>query len=238
MNALKKIYQDSQIDNAETTLFRQHLEFIPHLLDLSEGLPAILASLPTTKEDSEYNKTFDKAQTFLRMAIQQQSPAAGTLIREVFAKKMTAGEAVVSTLKTVCDGLSDTIKAMLFIASDNRQSKIAIVLKDVLSQGTEFKESEFNLGLMRMMVADSVNILNNFEDVEVTKPDQEKYSFSWKTVVQKHNLHGTDAGSNHFTDFESIKNSAKDYKLPEISEVGLWARDYVHGVTIIYKDGT
>lgn len=102
------------------------------------------------------------------MAVQQQSPAAGTLIREVFASKISNVADVKKDEATICDNLSQMIKAMLFMASDNRQSKIAIVLKDVLSQGTEFKQSEFNLKLMRMMVADSVNILNNVQEVELT----------------------------------------------------------------------
>lgn len=89
------------------------------------------------------------------------------LIRQVFNSETTQDLAAEKT-KTICSELGSAIRAMLFMASDDRQSKISSVLKDVIDQGAEIKANDFTHKLIRMMVADSVNILNNIQDIEIT----------------------------------------------------------------------
>lgn len=55
-------------------------------------------------------------------------------------------------------------------------------------------------------------------------------------IVQ--NLHGGDEGHRHYVDFQTIKETAKDFTLPEITEIGIWYESYVNGVSVFYKDGT
>jgi len=175
------------------------------------------------------------ASEFLRSVVQQQSPAAGTLIREVLKRKVSSSE---NSKNTICDHLGEQVKAMLFMASDNRQSKIANVLKDVLSQGATFEDNLFTKSIMRMMIADSVNILNNMTEVEISNKNDVKTKLPWKANVQMHKLHGGDAGHKHYEDFPTIRNASKDFSLPEITEIGFWYADFVNGISVFYKDGT
>ena len=122
------------------------------------------------------------------------------------------------------------VKAMLFMASDNRESKIAVVLRDALALGADFKENDFNLTLMRMMVADSVNILQNIEDVEIDNGLSKEDRVSWKAIVQTQNLHGGDGGDHHFKDLDDLKKYTSEFKLPEIAEIGIYAKDFVNGI--------
>ena len=79
-DALKKVYTDSQIPQADE-LFLEHVRLVPHLIDFSKDLKSIVASLETKEDDADYQKKLDLAKDFLRKAVEAQSPTAGTLIQ-------------------------------------------------------------------------------------------------------------------------------------------------------------
>jgi hypothetical protein len=89
-----------------------------------------------------------------------------------------------------------------------------------------------------MIFADSVNILKNMTEVEVSNEKEVKTKVPWKPLVLHQNLHGGDAGHRHYVDFPTIQNAADDFALPEIVEIGLWYADFVNGVSVFYKNGT
>lgn len=57
-----------------------------------------------------------------------------------------------------------------------------------------------------MLTADSVNILRNVKAVEL-KTDISKPKIPWKSVVQAHNLHGSNGGSAKHFDLSEVKDA-------------------------------
>ena len=70
---------------------------------------------------------------------------------------------------------------------------------------------------------------------EASKPETK---LSWKSCVITQNLHGGDEGNKHYEDFPTIKEAAKEFALPEISEIGIWYDSFVNGVSVFYGDGS
>ena len=106
---------------------------MPHLIDFDTELPKILIALDTQRTDDNaesFQQVVDGASEFIHLAIQQKNPSVSTLIREVFKRKMITKE---DTSNKVCDVLAEQLKSQLFVASDNKQSKISNVVADICS---------------------------------------------------------------------------------------------------------
>ena len=92
------------------------------------------------------------------------------------------------------------------------------VTQDLVSSGVQFKENTFTKNLLRMMTADSVNMLKNIREVQIEDKKNEN-KVPWKSVVQSADLGG--GGATVRSDFDTLKNSADDDRLPEIYEIGI-----------------
>ena len=65
-------------------------------------------------------------------------------------------------MKKVCDVLAEHLLALLFVSSDTQKSLLSNVVSDLVNKhGVQFKQNSFTSKLLRMMTADSVNILRN-----------------------------------------------------------------------------
>ena len=89
------------------------------------------------------------------------------------------------------------------------------VTQDLVSSGVQFKENTFTKNLLRMMTADSVNMLKNIREVQIEDKKNEN-KVPWKSVVQSAGLNGGSQGATVRSDFDTLKNSAEDDRLPEI----------------------
>ena len=89
------------------------------------------------------------------------------------------------------------------------------VTQDLVNSGVQFKENAFTKNLLRMMTADSVNMLKNIREVQIEDKKNEN-KVPWKSVVQSSGLNGHTAGDTVRSDFDTLKNSAEDDHLPEI----------------------
>ena len=79
LQQLKKLYDEAGFE--EDTLFLQHRQFSPNLIDFDSSLPQIIDSLSQTNEDEAlFTSQLEMTTKFLTNAIEGRSPAAGTLI--------------------------------------------------------------------------------------------------------------------------------------------------------------
>ena len=97
---------------------------------------------------------------FLTEAVEQKSPAGGALIQEVFKQMLGSSEEDLAK-KTICRELSVQMKAMLFLASDEKQSKILNVVRDLVNAGVKIVDNSFLRSITKMLSADAVNVLRN-----------------------------------------------------------------------------
>ena len=156
---------------------------MPDLVDSDTELPKVIATLDTLRTDENaesFKASVDGASDFIRVAIEQKSPAVSTLIREVFKRKLGATE---DSGDKVCDVLAEQLKSKLFVASDNQRSKIANVVADLVAQGATVSQNSFTTSILRMLVADSVNMLKNIKEIEIEREGEKRPKLPWKAVI-------------------------------------------------------
>ena len=123
------------------------------------------------------------------------------------------------------------------MASNERGSKLANVIMDLLGNGARFKMNQFTVFLLRMMTADSVNILKNIKEVELEPEEKEKPKHPWKSVQQTKEMNGGDGGDEKPTNFDKLEKSFPE-ALPRIVEIGFHCTNFLLGVRVVYSDGT
>ena len=64
----------------------------------------------------------------------------------------------------------------------------------MIEQGAIFKQNEFTTNTIRMLTADSVNILSSVQDYELMKP-----KVAWKDKTAQNQLHAGNSGDRHHT---------------------------------------
>ena len=89
---------------------------------------------------------------------------------------------------------------------------------------------------MRMMTADSLNMLKNIKEV-ASEEISNKVNLPWKTVVQNIDIRAND-GDKHYEDFQAVKDESSEFSLPQISEIGFQVTKFIIGVSIFYRDGS
>ena len=78
--------------------------------------------------------------------------------------------------------MAKQLKALLFLSTDSQKSKLQPVVQDLLLQGVSFKQNEFTTNVIRMLTADSVNVLQRVKDAEFVDSDESKPKIPWRSV--------------------------------------------------------
>lgn len=195
---LEKIYTDSGIGKADE-LFKQHKAQLDLSEDLETQLPEIIASLPLElKEDNkeDYDKAVKAAQDFLQKALELKSPAQGQIILASFKEMLERSPE--DKKVTVCDPIAKHAKSILFLESSNEQSKLWNVMKHLVEDGTDIQQNDFTKSLLRMLTADSVNIMHNLTSIKASGGDSSVVTKKWKEYLKSEPVNGGDSGHHHW----------------------------------------
>ena len=196
----------------------------------------LMAALDTKKTEPEFQTLLDLASKFIHYAIEQKSPVLSKLICEVFKRKL-AEESKSSENDKLSDIISNKLKSQLFIASDSQRSKNYSVIADLVSQDAQIVQNTFTRSLLRMLTADSVNMLKNIRGVEIQRAEDKKIKIPWKQAIKKMELYGSDGGHNHYNDGQKVVDDFPDSELPFITEFGVYMDRFVKGIKIVYSNG-
>lgn len=191
----------------------------------------------TAENEDTYNKAMEQVREFVRAAIEAKSPVAGTIIQKTFKLAVEMEVSDFITKRFLFVDVAEQLRSQLFLASDCSSSKIGNVVKDLVDDGVQFKLNDFTVMLLRMLTADSVNILKNVKDVEL-KEDVGKAKQPWTAVLQNHDMFAGDTGDQQHIDWGKLENSYKGKILPRIVEIGFHQTSYVLGIYVAYSDGT
>lgn len=132
--------------------------------------------------------------------------------------------------------IANKLRAQLFLASNDQGSKLGNVARDLLEAGVKFKMNTFTVWLLRMMTADSVNMLKNVKEVGIESEVKKRHP--WNAKKQTKDFASGGDGNDASVQFDKLERNFKGTTLPHIVEIGFYTTAHLLGIHVAYSDGT